>query len=90
LASLTIEERADLAYFLISSLDEAVESDADAAWDAELSQRTADIESGKAVGKPAAQVFSKLRELHVTSYQSRSARRMRCRIGVICYCQGYF
>lgn len=57
---LTPEERADLAYFLLQSLDEEEEG-AEAAWDAVLARRAEEIRSGKVVGKPAAQVFAELR-----------------------------
>ena len=35
LSQLSIQERAELAHFLIHSLDEGVDADAEAAWDAE-------------------------------------------------------
>ena len=62
LAALSEEERAELAYFLIESLDEGIDADADAAWDAELNRRAAEIRDGEAIGKPAEQVFEDLRE----------------------------
>jgi putative addiction module component (TIGR02574 family) len=62
LAALTPSDRAELAHFLIESLEES--SDADAAWNAELDQRAVEIRSGTVVGKPAAQVFAELRETH--------------------------
>jgi putative addiction module component (TIGR02574 family) len=62
LAQLSPPERAALAQFLIDSLDDGVDADAEAAWDAELVQRAAGIKSGKAVGEPADQVFAELRE----------------------------
>ena len=61
LEKLSKEERAELAYFLLSSL-EREEEGAAAAWDAEISRRVAEIRSGKANGKPAEQVFAELRE----------------------------
>jgi putative addiction module component (TIGR02574 family) len=61
LKKLSPEERAELAYFLLSSL-EPEEEGAAAAWDAEISRRVAEIRSGKANGKPAEQVFAELRE----------------------------
>ena len=61
LEQLTSRERADLVYFLIRSLEPEEDADADAAWEAELARRVADIKSGKVVGKPAAQVFAELR-----------------------------
>ena len=61
LEKLSREERAELAYFLLSSL-EPEEDGAAAAWDAEISRRVVEIQSGKANGKPAEQVFAELRE----------------------------
>lgn len=63
LAGLTEPERAELAQFLLDSLDDApVDSDEEAAWDAELARRADEIQRGTAVGKPADQVFAELRE----------------------------
>lgn len=64
LAQLSTQERAELAHFLIHSLDEGVDADADAAWDAELARRLEEIRSGKAVGEPAEKVFAELRKKH--------------------------
>jgi putative addiction module component (TIGR02574 family) len=61
LSQLSINERAELAYFLLHSLDEAVDVDAEAAWDAELARRFEEITNGKAIGSPADQVFKELR-----------------------------
>jgi len=62
LSLLSQQERAELAYFLIRSLDAEVNADAEAAWDAELAQRLEDIKSGKSVGEPADKVFAEIRE----------------------------
>ena len=62
LSRLSLQERAELAYFLIHSLDEEVNADTEAAWDAELAHRLEDIKSGKAVGEPADKVFAEIRE----------------------------
>ncbi len=59
--NLSQQERADLAYALLCSL-EPDEEGVSEAWDAELSQRVAEIRSGQAVGKSAEQVFTALRE----------------------------
>jgi len=61
LGQLTDTEKADLAHFLISSLDEKDE-DVEAAWEQELSRRSDEIQTGKVIGKPANQVFSELRK----------------------------
>jgi putative addiction module component (TIGR02574 family) len=55
------QERAELAHFLLCSLEQDTDADADAAWEVELARRVADIQSGKVVGIPAAQVFAELR-----------------------------
>jgi putative addiction module component (TIGR02574 family) len=62
LGRLPARERAELAHFLIRSLDEEEDVDAEAAWDAELARRADEIKSGKAMGEPAAKVFAELRE----------------------------
>ncbi len=63
LAGLTERERADLAHFLLNSLDDGgADPDVEVAWDAELARRGEEIQNGKAVGKPANQVFAELRE----------------------------
>ena len=61
LSKLSTQERAELADFLIHSLDEGLDADAEAAWDAELARRLEEITSGNAVGKPADHVFGELR-----------------------------
>ena len=50
-------ERADLAARLLESLDPETDADVQAAWDAELGRRLADLESGRVqpVPWPAAQ-----------------------------------
>jgi putative addiction module component (TIGR02574 family) len=62
IGTLTSRERAELAHYLILSLEQEKDEDYEAAWEAEIARRVADIKSGKAVGKPAAQVFAELRE----------------------------
>ena len=62
LALLPPSERAELAHFLIQSLDADMEETAEAAWDAELARRLEEIESGKVVGEPAETVVARLRE----------------------------
>ena len=61
LSRLSLPERAELARFLIESLDEGADADAEAAWDAELARRAEAIRKGTAVGKPANAVFPELR-----------------------------
>jgi putative addiction module component (TIGR02574 family) len=62
LAQLPASERAALAYYLIHSLDDGGDADAEAAWDAELARRMEEIRSGQSVGEPAEPVFAELRE----------------------------
>ena len=62
LSRLSLQERADLAHFLIHSLDEGIDDDVEAAWDTELTKRLEDIHRGTTIGEPSVQVFSELRE----------------------------
>jgi len=61
LASLSETDRAELAHFLIQSLDRGADEDAETAWDAELARRAEEIKSGGAAGEAAEKVFSELR-----------------------------
>lgn len=61
LARLSSEDRAELARFLIQSLDEGVDEGVEAAWDAELARRFDEIRSGEAQGDAAETVFARLR-----------------------------
>ncbi|HWB59988.1 MAG TPA: addiction module protein [Chthoniobacteraceae bacterium] len=58
---LSESERAQLAHDLILSLDNGSDADAETAWDAELARRLEEIESGKAVGVPAEEVFAAIK-----------------------------
>ncbi len=62
LGSLSRQERADLAYAVLLSL-EPTEPGAEEAWDRELARRAERIRSGKAVGVPARQVFADWRRV---------------------------
>jgi putative addiction module component (TIGR02574 family) len=62
LSQLSPKERAEIAYFLIHSLDEGIDDNLEAIWDEELSQRLGEINRNTAIGEPASQVFSELRE----------------------------
>ena len=64
LAGLGESDRAELALYLIQSLDPGSDKEAEAAWDAELARREMEIRSGSAKGEPAQQVFSELRAKH--------------------------
>ncbi|MCX7013544.1 MAG: addiction module protein [Candidatus Sumerlaeota bacterium] len=58
---LSQQERAELAYAFICSLEPGEEEGVAEAWDAELSSRVAEIRSGRVVGKPSEQLFDELR-----------------------------
>ncbi|MBD2166235.1 addiction module protein [Calothrix sp. FACHB-156] len=62
LSQLSAKERAEIAYFLIHSLDEDIDDNLETAWDTELNQRLQDINCKTAIGEPSSQVFSELRE----------------------------
>lgn len=56
-------DRAELARFLIESLDDVEDPDVvEAAWDAELLRRVERIEQGKSRLRPAHQVLSEIRD----------------------------
>jgi putative addiction module component (TIGR02574 family) len=61
LSRLSPKDRAELAHFLLHSLDDT-DPVAEAAWDAELADRLKEIKSGNAKGEPAAKVFAELRK----------------------------
>ncbi len=61
LSQLLPKERAELAHFLLHSLDEA-DPDVESAWDVELERRIQEIQSGDAVGEPVEKVFADLRK----------------------------
>ena len=54
-------ERAELAYFLLSSLD-SDEVEVATAWDAETERRVGEIHSGSAIGRPVRDLIDELRE----------------------------
>ncbi|MGI0485688.1 addiction module protein [Pantanalinema rosaneae CENA516] len=65
LSQLSIADRAELASFLIHSLDEGVDEDAEKAWESELTRRMQEIHDGTAAGQPSNQVFTELREKYL-------------------------
>jgi putative addiction module component (TIGR02574 family) len=67
LALLPRPDRAELAHFLINSLDEGMDPDAESAWDCELDQRMQDINTGTAGGASAEEVVAELREKYSCS-----------------------
>ncbi|WP_414515760.1 addiction module protein [Nostoc sp. PCC 9305] len=62
LSQLSAKERAEIAYFLIHSLDEGMDDNLETAWDTELTQRLEDINCKTAIGQPSSQVCSELRK----------------------------
>jgi len=61
LGALTPEERAELAHFLLNSLEPADGDDVEAAWDAEAARRVAEIRAGEAPGPDADAFLAELR-----------------------------
>jgi putative addiction module component (TIGR02574 family) len=62
LSRLSIQERADVAYFLIHSLDEDIDYNVESAWDVELTRRLQEIHNGTASSELSSKVFSQLKE----------------------------
>ena len=61
LSGLPVPERAELAHYLLQTLEPAEEGVSEA-WRAEVARRVAEIRSGKVVGKPVEEVLARLRE----------------------------
>jgi putative addiction module component (TIGR02574 family) len=59
--TLSAAERADLAYFLLTSL-EPEEEGVEEAWRKEIARRVSEVRSGQAVGRPIDEVLAELRE----------------------------
>jgi putative addiction module component (TIGR02574 family) len=60
---LSPSDRAELAHYLLSSLDDGDE-DVEAAWDSEAARRVDEIQSGTASGRDADEFLAELRERH--------------------------
>lgn len=60
-STLSAAERAELAYFLLASL-EPEEEGAEEAWRKEIARRITEIRSGQAIGRPIEDVLAELRE----------------------------
>jgi putative addiction module component (TIGR02574 family) len=56
-------ERAELAYFLLASL-ESEDERSDPTWQGELARRAAEVRAGRAQGRAADEVLAELRERH--------------------------
>ena len=61
--SLPSEDRARLAEDLLSTLQEDLDPDVEAAWDAEIRRRLDEVDAGHAKLIPAADVFAEVRRL---------------------------
>ncbi len=61
LLALSPEDREELICFLLKE-EQPIDPEVEAAWNAELARRAAEIEGGKVVGTPADQVFAELRK----------------------------
>ena len=55
------EDRARLAEELLASLEDRIEPEVDAAWDAELRKRISEVSSGAVKLVPADEVFARVR-----------------------------
>ena len=64
LSRLPVPQRAELARFLIDSLDQGEDADTEEAWDKELARRAEQIKNGTATGESAEDVMAELREKH--------------------------
>jgi putative addiction module component (TIGR02574 family) len=62
LGKLTTRERAEIAHFLLHTLDPQEDEDVEAAWDQELDKRAKEIDSGKVVGKPVSPVIRRAKK----------------------------
>lgn len=66
LGRLPESDRAELAHFLLHTLEPSpeVDTDSDAVWEAELGKRLLEIRENTLVGEPAEQVFAEMRKKH--------------------------
>lgn len=62
LLQLPSQDRAELAYYLLQSLDQKGEEASQAAWEAELERRWQEMETGAVEGESAEDVFASLRK----------------------------
>lgn len=62
LAKLPMQQKAELATFLISSLDAEWDDETETVWDLELARRSEEIITGQAIGESSSAVLAKLRE----------------------------
>src|SRR4051812_42552394 len=57
-------QRAELAHFLLLTLEDGEDEGAEAAWDVELQRRLADIQSRSVQGRLAEEVFARIQGKH--------------------------
>jgi putative addiction module component (TIGR02574 family) len=62
LTTLSSADRAELASYLLESLDGPADAHAAQAWEAELIRRADEVRTGQAQGRPAGEVFADLRK----------------------------
>ena len=60
---LPADQRVTLAYRLLASVEPDPEPGADAAWEAEITQRIARFDAGESRTMPASEAFARLREI---------------------------
>ena len=64
LATLSAEDRAELALYLIESLDSETDPPSELQWELELDRRVMEIRQGRSVGEPAEAVMDRLWKKH--------------------------
>jgi putative addiction module component (TIGR02574 family) len=64
LTTLSQTDRAELAYFLLTSLDADGDDGVDVAWEEEVARRIDEIQQGRASGRPVDVFLAELREKH--------------------------
>jgi putative addiction module component (TIGR02574 family) len=63
IGELSGSDRAELAYYLLSTL-EPVEADVEEAWQGEITRRLEEVRQGSAKGRPVDEVLAELRTRH--------------------------
>ena len=64
LTALSSGDRAELARYLLETLDGPADPNAERAWETELVRRAKEVRSGQAQGRPAGEAFADLRKRH--------------------------
>ena len=76
LSTLSQEERAELAHYLIVSLDDGRDTDVDEAWQAEIANRLDDISSGRELGVDSDTVIARAKAM-ISRRRRRFIARLR-------------